>query len=190
MPICFGVSVSFGQFFSESLCINFALCCIAPSNGFNPLHDVVGFFCNIAFIFSLFGFIPYYVIFCPSQRVSSRKVSDFFSLAMVRLLGFVSFFPTTCLGFNFSTPLILILYPLATRVSDFSLFRLVFEISSVYPMSRRNVFWLYSIHSFFSRLLQSYINCLFLRIVSIDRAHFPDLFSISIIVSSVPVLFR
>ena len=45
--------------FFESMRKNFALYCIPPRNDFNSVHDVGGLNCNIAYIFSFFGFIPW-----------------------------------------------------------------------------------------------------------------------------------
>ena len=67
---------------AESLDTNFAIYCIATRSGFISLHDVHDSKCKIAFIISFFGFFPRSVISSPSQRVSLREVSDFFSLAL------------------------------------------------------------------------------------------------------------
>ena len=136
------LSVQFYSFFwsacliwsdlSENSGINFAMYCIALTNDFTSLHDFGGFNCNIAFNFSLFGFVPCTFVLCSSQKISLRKNSDFFSFALY--LASWSFPSNLDIfrGVYFCSPLLPWLHRPATRLFDSSMFCLFsLEISSV-----------------------------------------------------------
>ena len=78
--IFFWRSCHIRSIFSESWRRNFAKFWFAPRIIFRSLLDLGGFNCTKTFIFSLFSFNPRSVISYPSQIVSLRKISVFFSL--------------------------------------------------------------------------------------------------------------
>ena len=157
----------------------------------NSLFDVGGSNCKRSLIFSLFDFVRSLDFSCRKQFVSRKRIHKLSQLLYLASCSFWNFENNFFSGSFLCAPFLLLVYHLATRLFDSSIF-CAFSLQFC-----RDIGWTVycffktcSIRSNFLLLLQICSVNLFLWIVLVDHMHFEDLPLISKTVRSVLLLFQ